>query len=453
MYEKGEYNEARKLGEDALRITEAFNSPDHVDVAFSMNNLAGVYKALALYRRSETLYRTTIQIYVNHYGAGHVEVAAAMNNLAVLYLKLGRLSRAQALFLRSSAIIGKKLSPKDPVYSRSLSNVAELYRAKGELDRAESLQKRAVAIRSKYLGPHNDTASSMQSLGLTYSDKNDLEKARQWQQRALDMRKKVLPAGHADLGSSYHYLAKLERETAHYKAAEADALEALSIRRNSLGENHPDVAETLTELSEIYKAWQKPEKAQKAEEEWKMLAKSSPNVIFVREELKKKVISGSSVSSQGPSKEKANFIGQVDANSDIIKQKNGAAASLNTLEGNFTQGSGSLGVSGESKMGNGTNQDQVIARIENLSEIKSAASKAKKASWLDHFTSLLPRDNAGVQVSVSGSPGGGHSPMKPEDSLSDLEKRAAELEKAGRTDEAEVIKQLIRKTKRLQAQN
>ena len=55
LYQQGRYQEAISPAKRALAIREKALGPEHRDVATSLNNLAGLYKALGDYSKAERL--------------------------------------------------------------------------------------------------------------------------------------------------------------------------------------------------------------------------------------------------------------------------------------------------------------------------------------------------------------------------------------------------------------
>jgi len=58
----------------------------------------------------------------------------------------------------------------------------------------------------------------------------------------------------------------LYKEQAHYEQVEKLLLEAVKGRRLKLGDTHPHTQESLNNLIDLYKAWNKPEQA----EQWRV---------------------------------------------------------------------------------------------------------------------------------------------------------------------------------------
>ena len=78
------------------------------------------------------------------------------------------------------------------------------------------------------------------------------EKAEPLLVRAMDIRKQVLGEDHADYANSLNSLAVFYQVTGQYEKAEPLLVKALSIRKNELGENHPEYATSLNNLAILY---------------------------------------------------------------------------------------------------------------------------------------------------------------------------------------------------------
>ena len=71
----GDYAGAEPLYRRALAINEKALGPDHLDVARSLNNLAGLLKAKGNYAAAEPLYRRALAIAEKALGPDHPNVA------------------------------------------------------------------------------------------------------------------------------------------------------------------------------------------------------------------------------------------------------------------------------------------------------------------------------------------------------------------------------------------
>ncbi len=71
-------------------------------------------------------------------------------------------------------------------------------------------------------------------------------------QQALEIRETTLGESHPDVAQSLNSLAALYHAQAYYSTAEPLYRRALEIRETTLGESHPDVAQSLMGLAELY---------------------------------------------------------------------------------------------------------------------------------------------------------------------------------------------------------
>jgi len=81
-------------------------------------------------------------------------------------------------------------------------------------------------------------------------------------QQALEIRRQVLGEQHPDFASSLNNLAALYGATGRYEQAEPLYQQALEISRQVLGEQHPDFAQSLNNLAEFYRATGRYEQAE-----------------------------------------------------------------------------------------------------------------------------------------------------------------------------------------------
>ena len=75
-------------------ISEKNLSPDHPDVATSLQHFAVVYKEQGQYAQAETLYKRSLAIREKALGPDHPDVAASLNNLVTMFSYLGRWEEA-----------------------------------------------------------------------------------------------------------------------------------------------------------------------------------------------------------------------------------------------------------------------------------------------------------------------------------------------------------------------
>ena len=109
----------------ALANTERASTP------LDANNLAA----------AESVYVEALDIQKRVLGRDHIDVSYTMNNLAFVFLARGQPDSAEALFRQSLAIRRKALGLHHPEYAAALSNLGALLLTRGSLDEAEAVSK------------------------------------------------------------------------------------------------------------------------------------------------------------------------------------------------------------------------------------------------------------------------------------------------------------------------
>ena len=146
LYRQGRYAEAIPRARETLAIREKALGPEHPDVAQSLNNLAGLYRAQGQYAPAEPLYRRALAIWEKALGPEHPDVATSLNHLAGLYEHQGQYAQAEPLSRRALAIREKALGPEHPNVATSLNNLGFLLASQRQAAVARPLYERARRI-------------------------------------------------------------------------------------------------------------------------------------------------------------------------------------------------------------------------------------------------------------------------------------------------------------------
>ena len=174
----------------ALAIREKALSPEHPDVAASLNNLAMLLHSQGRYVEADPLYQRALVVLEKSLGRDHPSVATALNNIALFHSAQGNYADAEPLAKRSLAIREKALGPGHPGVAISLNNLAELYRMQRKYAEAEPLYRRAVSVSEAALGPeHPQLAASLLNLAELYRAQGRAEVAEPMFERVKSMPK------------------------------------------------------------------------------------------------------------------------------------------------------------------------------------------------------------------------------------------------------------------------
>ncbi|WP_375473900.1 tetratricopeptide repeat protein [uncultured Nostoc sp.] len=250
----GRYSEAEPLYKQALELTKRLLGENHPAFATSLNNLAGLYKSTGQYSKAELLYQEALELRKRLWGEHHADVAASLNNLALLYDEQGRYDEAEPLYLQSLELEKRLVGENHLSFALILNNLALLYYHQGRYSEAEPLSQQAIELDKQFLGEENpDVATDLHNLGLIYRAQGRYSEAESLFLESLELKQRVLQKAHPLLADTIYALGYMYREQERYNEAEPLCIKALELDKHLLGENHPNVAESLNNLAEIYR--------------------------------------------------------------------------------------------------------------------------------------------------------------------------------------------------------
>ena len=269
---QGNLKQAMEYYERSLAIMQQNLGPQHPDVASSYNNLANVLSNQGDLKQAKEYYERALAIRQQTLGPQHPDVASSYNNLAAVLSDEGDLKRAKEYHEHALAIRQQTLGPQHPDVASSYNNLANVLRDQGDLRQAKEYHERALAIRQQTLGPqHPDVAGSYNNLAIVLRDQGDLRQAKEYHEHALVIRQQTFGLQHRDVADSYDELASVLFNQGDLKKAKESqhrdvhrfstnlflpgcihidlkrAKSALAIRQQTLGPQHPDVAESYDE--------------------------------------------------------------------------------------------------------------------------------------------------------------------------------------------------------------
>jgi tetratricopeptide (TPR) repeat protein len=224
LFRRGHYTDTERFYKQSLAIREKTLGAEHLDVAWSLQYLAGLYRRQRQYDRAEPLYERALAIREKA-DSEHPEVARTLNSLAALYRDTGQYLKAESLLERALRIWEKTRGPEQAEMAWVLHSFGSLYRIQGKYEKAEPLYRRALAILEKCREPgHPDVAQTHYRLAQLYDDQGQYAKAESSCQRALEIWEKALGSEHPEVATCLEYYASLLRKMG--RSQEAGLLEA-----------------------------------------------------------------------------------------------------------------------------------------------------------------------------------------------------------------------------------
>jgi tetratricopeptide (TPR) repeat protein len=253
LSERGLYTLAETFLSRSLEIWKRQLGEDHLNVAQSLNNLAGLYESQGRYGEAEPMYVRSLEIRERQLGEDHLDVAQSLNNLALLYQSQGRYGEAEPMFVQSLEIWKRQLGEDHPDVAQSLNNLALLYQSQGRYGEAEPMFVRSLEIWKRQLGEdHPDIAISLNNLAGLYESQERYGEAEPLFVQSLEIREQQLGADHPDVAASLNNLAALYKSQGRCSEAEPLFVRSLQIAEIKLGRQHPKTSGIRLNLVNCY---------------------------------------------------------------------------------------------------------------------------------------------------------------------------------------------------------
>lgn len=251
---------------------------DPLVAAAVRNTIGNLYKGLTKLEPAELHLQYALETRRRLLGDEHADTAESMNDLGELRYEQARLEEAETLWRQALAVRRSRLGEESAAAAETLNNLGNLLRRKGDLDEAQEDLEEAIRIRRRLhaeaqTNPHanarqrnkarNDVAQSLNNLaGLLRSRKTPdaLSLAERHYREALRIREETLGAQHPEVGKMYNNLGKLLQDRGDYVGAEQSFQSALQILRGQqgIGQNHQFVARLLHSFAEVKLALNDP---------------------------------------------------------------------------------------------------------------------------------------------------------------------------------------------------
>jgi serine/threonine-protein kinase len=237
--ERALYAAAEASLREAVRLREKLLPADDPVLAASLHGLGVVERDVGHYSEAERLYRRALAIREGRRGeeAGLGETA---ERLAQVLQDGWRSDEALSMAGRAVAVNRSLGSIADAGLARALDRLGLIRRDRGELRDAETATTEALKLRRELFGPeHPNVAVSMAELASVLAERGEFTAAEKLDRDALDVLSRSLGANHPNVAAVQLTLADILDRTARSEAAARLARSALDIRSARLGPDHP----------------------------------------------------------------------------------------------------------------------------------------------------------------------------------------------------------------------
>jgi len=172
-----------------------------------------------------------------------------------MYLILAEYEKAEELFSKAVNIKEEVLGPDSPNLAESLNNLAVALTRQGEYKKAADLHRKALNIQILHFGEEHPKVAETLSLFGSWIPVTNIHEAARMRERSLEIRRSVYGDKHLIVASSYMETGRIKRNLVMPDEAIHDFQKALDIRKLKLGPEHPDVAESMILLGDLYRLY------------------------------------------------------------------------------------------------------------------------------------------------------------------------------------------------------
>ena len=237
LLERG-VREARSLDDDPRAQAEMFLT------------LGRVYQELGDLERADDLLTDALDYRLARPDDQPAEVVMSLVAMSELRLDQARLDAAQELAENALERAGRTLTPADPARVSALIAVGRVQREKGDYEAASVTLRDALGNLDTASTTQLPLADALNALSETRFYVGDLDGAETFSRQALEMRRQLRGADHPDVADALLTLSAIATARGQHQEAERLTREALEHFVSWFGEDHPESASAMTTLGQ-----------------------------------------------------------------------------------------------------------------------------------------------------------------------------------------------------------
>jgi tetratricopeptide (TPR) repeat protein len=251
-YKQGKYNDAITFYENSLEIYKKALPSNHLYLAYSYNNIGGVYNTMGEYQKALWHYKKDLEISRKLLPPNDPDLASSYNNIGGVYDAMGEYSEALSYYEKDLEISQKTLLPCDPDLASSYNKIGNVYYNIGEYSKALLSHEKALEIRQKSLTPnHPSLAYFCNNIGNVYFNMSEYSKALYYYEKDLEINQQILPQNHPDLAMSNNNIGLVYEKMDNYSKARSFYETAVDIGQQSSPVNEPELKKYRENLNRV----------------------------------------------------------------------------------------------------------------------------------------------------------------------------------------------------------
>lgn len=188
LYGEKKYEEALPLAERALAIREEKLGGEHMLVAISLTNLAGIYVSKEKYGAAQKLYERALGIYGKNPAPYLQKIRAVNDTLSLLYRKDREFDKLEKLLVNDLALKEKHFGLEHDEVIKSLFLLGKFYEVREDYGKAEPVVRRILSLTEKQQGREDfDTVAAMRRLACLLNKMDKTKEAKSLEVEATEI--------------------------------------------------------------------------------------------------------------------------------------------------------------------------------------------------------------------------------------------------------------------------
>ena len=248
---QGRYRHAEKILQDALAGAARQLSEDDRQIVPLLNELGIVYKYSGNFAAARDVYQRALLLLKSAHGEAHEDVASLYHNLGGLAHAEGDFDAAEPLARRAITIRVRVLGPDHPDVAADRTALAPILDALGRHDEAELVLQQALLAYVR-CGNKYEAAVTKHNLGAVAFRRHDLALARERLAEALVIKEEILGRDHPELAATLNNLGRVHQAQGKIAAARGYYRRAIANLEHCVEPSHPTLElcrERLREMS------------------------------------------------------------------------------------------------------------------------------------------------------------------------------------------------------------
>ena len=255
--DQARFDDAERLARQGLASLRRRYPAGHPAIAAALESLGKVLEERGAYEPAIKVLDEAVAIRAASPDTAPADLASSLAGLANVHFYAGHYPQSESLNQRVLALHRQIYGPTHPSVAEDLINLGAIQQDTGHYLEAEMFHRQALEItRSFYGEDHPRTAANLTLIGRAIIYQDRLDEANALLERALVIRERVYGAVHPQVASTLNELGNLGLRRKTFPAAESHFRRVIAIYRHAYQNKHYLISIGLSNLASVFMAQQ-----------------------------------------------------------------------------------------------------------------------------------------------------------------------------------------------------